>query len=94
MGDFPLDGSAAPIDLGLGFRLIAPGLVGQGRTHEPRQPGMRAGTPGQETAALDDALAANDMSHSCRRGRSASRRLSSTRVSSSTNSTRLTRPPR
>ncbi len=62
MGDFPLDGSAAPIDLGLGFRLIAPGLVGQGRTHEARQPGMRAGTPGQETAALDDALAANDMS--------------------------------
>lgn len=62
MGDFPLDGSATPIDLGLGFRLIAPGLVGQGRTHDARQPGMRAGTPGQETAALDDALAANDMS--------------------------------
>src|SRR5919107_1163360 len=56
MGDFPLDGSAAPIDLGLGFRLIPPGLFGQGRTHDARQPGMRAGPPGRETAARDDAL--------------------------------------
>lgn len=62
MGDFQLDGSATPIDLGLGVRLIAPGLVGQGQTHDARQPGFRAGTPGQETAALDDALSAQDMS--------------------------------
>jgi len=62
MTDFQLDGSSAPIDLGLGVRLTAPGLVGQGRTHEARQPGFRAGTPGQETAALDDALASAEMS--------------------------------
>lgn len=62
MNDFQLDGSGAPIDLGRGVRLIAPGLVGQGRTHEERQPGMRAGTPGQETASFDDALAAAEMS--------------------------------
>lgn len=62
MADFQLDGSATPIELGLGVRLIAPGLVGQGRTHDARQPGFRDGTPGQETAALDEALAANEMS--------------------------------
>ena len=62
MSDFQLDGSAAPIDLGFGVRLVAPGLVGQGRTHEARQPGMRDATPGQETAALDDALAEQEMS--------------------------------
>ena len=62
MTDFQLDGSSAPIDLGFGVRLVAPGLVGQGRTHDARQPGMRAGTVGQETAALDEALAAQDMS--------------------------------
>ena len=62
MTDFQLDGSSAPIELGMGVRLIAPGLVGQGRTHDARQPGFRAGTPGQETAALDDALASAEMS--------------------------------
>ena len=62
MTDFQLDGSNAPIDLGFGVRLVAPGLVGQGRTHDARQPGMRAGTVGQETASLDEALAAQDMS--------------------------------
>ena len=62
MTDFQLDGSSAPIELGMGIRLVAPGLVGQGRTHDARQPGFRAGTPGQETAALDDALASADMS--------------------------------
>ena len=61
MADFQLDGSSAPIDLGFGVRLVAPGLVGQGRTHDARQPGMRAGTVGQETAALDEALAEQDM---------------------------------
>jgi len=62
MTDFLLDGSSAPIELGLGVRLTAPGLVGHGRTHEARQPGFRDGTPGQETAALDDALASAEMS--------------------------------
>lgn len=62
MADFQLDGTGAPIELGLGVRLIAPGLVGQGRTHDARTPGMRDGTPGKETAALDDALAAAEMS--------------------------------
>jgi pimeloyl-ACP methyl ester carboxylesterase len=62
MADFQLDGTARPIDLGLGVRLIAPGLVGEGRTHDARQPGFRDATPGQETAALDDALAAQEMS--------------------------------
>jgi len=52
MGDFQLDGSATPIDLGLGVKLIAPGLVGAGRTHDARQPGMRAGTPGQASLIL------------------------------------------
>jgi pimeloyl-ACP methyl ester carboxylesterase len=62
MSDFQLDGSSTPIELGLGVRLVAPGLVGQGRTHDARQPGFRDGTPGQETAALDDALASHEMS--------------------------------
>ena len=61
MTDFQLDGSSAPIDLGLGVRLIAPGLVGQGRTHDARQPGFRDATPGKETAALDEAFAAQDI---------------------------------
>ena len=64
MTDFQLDGSSAPIDLGLGVRLIAPGLVGQGRTHDARQPGFRDSTPSQETAALDEALAAQEMTES------------------------------
>lgn len=62
MNDFQLDGSSAPIELGRGIRLVAPGLVGQGRTHDERQPGFRDATPGQETASFDDALAAADMS--------------------------------
>jgi len=62
MTDFQLNGSSAPIELGFGVRLTAPGLVGQGRTHEARQPGFRDGTPGRETAALDEALASAEMS--------------------------------
>jgi pimeloyl-ACP methyl ester carboxylesterase len=62
MSDFQLDGSSVPVDLGFGVKLVAPGLIGQGRTHDARQPGFRDSTPGQETAALDEALAAQDMS--------------------------------
>lgn len=55
MPDIPLNGGSAPVNLGGGYTLRAPGLKGSARVLGAKAPGSRG--PEQATAAFDRALA-------------------------------------
>ncbi len=57
-----LDGSSEVVELAPGTRLRAPGLRGTAEVRDPRDPGTRDGGDELATEALDDALAATELS--------------------------------